>query len=258
MRHALLIVVSVMSLVVPSQVMAQTPPFSAIGTGISTIQPLPAPACPPTPWYSWCDSLKSQIAVFNSYVDAYNKVQDLKRQSEQYLRYPQQLQTYVQSDVDQLTSIIGRVQQLSWTDVQADQTVNNTVAQLVNTLPPDQVDAHLNKMMFDSIGNTLLQMHLLGAQDLRDSNTVNQITLAAANAKSPTQVGQMTVAILGILSSQLSRIENVDKAKINAELSQGFSETARLEKERATKEAQDQQTVDQFAPHVHASASPQP
>jgi hypothetical protein len=236
------------ALVALTPITASAQQFQAVANNLQPMAPLPPIAsCSFSP-FAWCVPVQQSILTYNQYVSTYNQVLSLYRSNSQYLLYPQTVSNNSAANLQQLISLYNQSQALSWTNTQQDAVIQKTQAGITAAVPPEQVDQQLNQQMLSSISTTLQGANLITTEDAQHQQVAQQIATAAANAKSPTQLSQMIVAILSVMSQQLSNLIQVDMLKINAEEAMANADAMRRYQAEVQKNAADTQAVQQLLP----------
>lgn len=239
-------IAAVLIALMPATAAAQT--FVPVANNIQPLTPLPPiQGCSFSP-FAWCVPLQQSILTYNQYVSTYNQVLSLYRSNSQFLLYPQSAPNDSSANLSALVSLYNQTQSLSWTNTQQDQVLQKTQAGITAAIPPDQIDQQLNQQMQQNISTTLQGANLITTEDAQHQQVAQQIETAAANAKSPTQVGQMIVQILNVMSQQLSALIHVDMLKINAEEANAYADWQRRYAAQVQKDAADAQTIKQLVP----------
>ena len=204
---------------------AQSQAFSPIGTTIPTLQPIPPPECPPTPTYSFCDSLKAAVVAYNSQVQALNEVNAIKEREQEYLTYPQRLQSNVQSDLAALQGIVNQTSQAMSYNAAAQQTINGMFAPMQGQ--PAAVAQQLLAST-QAAGSAFRDELLRGlgvsdantSADARDKALADGLLSVAGGAKSPTQAVQLLVQMNGLVYNALSRAHQVSSEQLRFDVQQ--------------------------------------
>jgi hypothetical protein len=220
----------------PCAVSAQS--FSSVGTTINPLQPLAPPACPPTPTYTFCDSLKQQIDVYNHYASVLNEIQRTSREAQQYMRYPTTLQSNISQDVGKVTSIMQQAQGLSFLDKSIDASVQTMMPSWNPGYSTSNLDDYLEGRLENSVTATLTAASGQNADISRDSDIVDQIKAAAASGMSPTQTGQMTVQLLGVMYAQMVREQQSVGLKMSQEAAFDLQQVGEARVQRQASQAQ--------------------
>lgn len=192
-----------------------TAQFTAIQTISNLVQPLPPIICPPSSWgWTWCNDVQQRIQTYNQQVATLNQITSTLQQ---FMAYPQMTGRGLAGQIANFNAVVTYAEN-------GDAAYRSLNSRLFKSTPPPspspqlQTTEDLYTNLHDSIAAMLQEDGLIDQSDASDPDTVDMIKTAAANAKSPLQVQQMEVQVLGMVYNAMRReaVENRQYARIAA------------------------------------------
>jgi P-type conjugative transfer protein TrbJ len=215
----------------PDPSSAQT--FSSVPASIKTLPPIPAIPCG-GPFAAFCIPANQYIATYNSYVSAINKINEIGLEVRSYARYPQQISSTFQTNMNGIASVLQQANTLSANS----QNIERQVSQLWPNYAPGTPLSSLNGTLENNTATSIIA-ELKGAKLLNQSTTDASMTAsiagirsAAANAQNPTQAAQVEVQLLTLIWEQLVKEQNLLALRMSEEAQHDLSQAANDRQQR--------------------------
>ena len=232
MKRLFLVAVLLCALVAPAG--AQT--FIGVGSSINPLTPIPNLTCIPDPYtggtWDWCNTLQQQIDVYNHYVGILNKIKEMEREAQQYMRYPQSVKGNISDDLSQLAGIVQQAEGLSYLSNSIDQDIAARVPDWNPGYNVSDLNTYLEQGLENSIRGVLKSENAQSSNITRDSDVVEAIKNAAAHSTSAVQTGQMTVQLLSVMYAQMVRQQQATGLQVSQEASYDLQQAAQHHIER--------------------------
>lgn len=235
MKRFIIAVLVTCALVAPAAAQT-TGGFTGTGSSINPVTPLPNLTCLPDPMtggtWDFCNTMQQQIDVYNHYVGILNHIQELKREAEQYMRYPQTTKSNISQDLSQIAGIVQQVKGLSYLSHSIDQDVAARVPDWNPGYNVSDLNTYLEQGLENSIRGVLKSENAQSANIARDTDVVEAIKKASSRSTSSVQTGQMTVQLLSVMYAQMVRQQQATGLQVSQEASYDLQQAAQHHIER--------------------------
>lgn len=210
--------------------------FVGSGSTINPLTPIPNITCIPNPFtggaWDWCNTLQQQIDVYNHYAGMLNDIERMKIEMQQYMRYPQKVQGYINTDLSHIESIVSQAKGLSFLSHSIDQDIASNVPDWNPGYSLSDLNLYLEQNLENSIRGVLKSASAQNADIARDTDTVEAIKDAAASSTSAIQTGQMTVQLLSVMYAQMVRQQQATGLQMSQEAAFDLQQVAQRHVER--------------------------
>lgn len=196
---------------------------------VGSPKPIPAIACPPTPFggggWGPCNSFQQWVSIYNEGVRLQNQLQEIRRNIDRYATYPQKTQGYVQADLSRLEAIIDKTNGLAITDRSVASTVARIFPDYVQGVQFADLSQRLAQATTRSVLNALQVAGLEVGDNQRDAATADVVKDAVARATSPTQATQALAQLTAVMIEQLQKQQRIEGSSLSSAAAYYLSQT---------------------------------
>lgn len=209
--------------------------------------------------YQLCNDVQQAVLAYNTEVRAINQIRAIQEREAQYLRFPDRLQSYVQSDLAQVQQIATQTQQaLNW-DAQVQKRMNELFAN-GQTQADTQLDQVLGRLQQESMTYRDQLLRGIGdtskyaQQGARDQNRADDLMGVAANVHNATEGVQVLTQLTGLLYNAIMRAQGIQSDQLRLDVARAAAKRSQADA-RAKYSANAAQTAQQvFDPSLPTPA----